>query len=73
MLQMKKVIPVFRECDFQISLYDGSVFIDFSVNGSNLIFIRAISFDGYGFTGLGNDAVPMDKKDSEQFLFWFCF
>lgn len=70
MLQMKKVFPVFRECDFQVNLLDGSIFIDFKVNNEKLVFINSISFDGYGFTDLYPDPVPLNKKDSEQFLFW---
>lgn len=70
MLQMVKVFPVCRECDFQLSLLDGCIFVDLKVNNDKLIFINAISFDGYGFTGLYPDPVPLDKKESEQFLYW---
>ena len=70
MLQMVKVFPVCRECDFQLSLLDGCIFVDLKVNNDKLIFINAISFDGYGFTGLYPDPVPLDKKESEQFFYW---
>ena len=67
---MVKVFPVCRECDFRLSLLDGCIFVDLKVNNDKLIFINAISFDGYGFTGLYPDPVPLDKKESEQFLYW---
>ena len=70
MLQMVKVFPVCRECDFQLSLLDGCIFVDLKVYNDKLIFINAISFDEYGFTGLYSDPVPLDKKESEQFLYW---
>ena len=70
MLQMVKVFPVCRECDFQLSLLDGCIFVDLKVYNDKLIFINAISFDGYGFTSLYPDSVPLDKKESEQFLYW---
>ena len=67
---MVKVFPVCRECDFQLSLLDGCIFVDLKVYNDKLIFINAISFDGYGFTSLYPDFVPLDKKESEQFLYW---
>ena len=59
MLQMVKVFPVCRECDFQLSLLDGCIFVDLKVNNDKLIFINAISFDGYGFTGINPHPFPL--------------
>ena len=37
-----------RPCRFCLSLQDGSVFADFDVDEEGRVFLRRISFDGYG-------------------------
>lgn len=37
-----------RPCRFCLSLQDGSVFADFDVDDDGHVFLRRISFDGYG-------------------------
>jgi hypothetical protein len=40
--------PPFRACRFCLSLQEGSVFADFDVDEESRVFLRRISFDGYG-------------------------
>lgn len=55
-----------RPCRFCLSLQDGSVFADFDVDEKGGVFLRRISFDGYGCC---NGAFrTMNAENSEQLI-----
>lgn len=56
-----------RIADFYIGVDDGSVFIDFNKNEQNLIYIKGISFDGYGYCHLDDKVIPMNEANSQRF------
>jgi hypothetical protein len=58
--------PPFRECHFCLCLQKGSVFADFDVDKEGLVFLRRISFDGYGCCN--GDFNKMKAEDSRRLI-----
>lgn len=61
-------MPESRKADFYLGCLDGSVFLDFNYSEENRIYLRRISFDGYGCCNIGNNAICLDNKLSQDFL-----
>ena len=55
-----------RPCRVCLCLQGGSVFADFDVDGEGRVFLRRISFDGYGCCN--GEFRSMTVEDSRQFL-----
>jgi hypothetical protein len=53
-----------RSCRFCLSLQDDSVFADFDVDDRGLVFLRRISFDGYGCCDVPETIKRMSNADS---------
>lgn len=53
-----------RPCNFCLCLQGGSVFADFDLDASGNVFLRGISFDGYGYCGPGDTVRTMNAEDS---------
>ena len=64
----KTTMPGSRPADFHLGCLDGCVFMDFNHSANNRISLDAISFDGYGYYGVGENAKPMNEKDSGAFI-----
>jgi len=64
----RTTMPETRKADFYLGCLDGSVFIDFNCSNENLIYLRRISFDGYGCCSIVNNATCLDHKLSKEFL-----
>ena len=47
LVQTYPVMPT-RPCRFCLCLQDGSIYADFDTDDADIIFLRRISFDGYG-------------------------
>ena len=58
-----------RPCRYCLSLQDDSVFADFDVNDEGRIYLRRISFDGYGCCNI-NSARLMSENVSRNFVRW---
>ncbi len=66
--------PPFRKCVFCLSLQGGSVFADFDLDSERNVFLRRISFDGYGCCNgdfkkmtAGNSRLLIDAVDRDIF------
>lgn len=57
-----------RKADYFLGCLGGSVFIDFCTSIENEIYLKRISFDGYGCCELQNFNNKLDKIDSEKFI-----
>jgi hypothetical protein len=57
-----------RPCRFCLALQDDSVFADFDVDGEGLVYLRMISFDGYGACGVPPTIKRMPTDDSRSLL-----
>lgn len=57
-----------RKADYFLGCLGGSVFIDFCTSIENEIYLKRISFDGYGCCELQNFDNKLDKIDSEKFI-----
>jgi len=57
-----------RPCSFCLSLQGGSVFADFDTDDAGLIFLRRISFDGFGCCKVGDSITRMSSSDSRLLL-----
>ena len=64
----KTVMPGTRKADIYLGCFDGSVFLDFIISTDNLIFLRRISFDGYGCCNLDGTTESLSVRDSQVFL-----
>lgn len=64
----KTYMPDSRNSDFYLGCLDGSIFLDFNYSNDNLVYLRRISFDGYGCCNIDNNAVCLDYKLSNDFL-----
>ncbi|GAB5526974.1 MAG: hypothetical protein Roseis2KO_48460 [Roseivirga sp.] len=64
---VKTSMPDTRPADYYLSCLGGCVFIDFDLGDNGLIYLRRISFDGYGCCRLSQEAIPFDKSDSALF------
>lgn len=63
----KTTMPQTRKADYYLGCLDSSVFIDFNLNKDNQIYLRRISFDGYGCCEIENSK-PLDYRDSIKFV-----
>jgi hypothetical protein len=59
-------MPASRPADYYIGCLGGSVYIDFDNYDNEHIYLKRISFDGYGCCNL-SQAIPMNKVDSQTF------
>jgi hypothetical protein len=57
-------MPDSRPADYYLGCLDDSVFIDFNNYNSEQVFLKRISFDGYGCCKLNDQVIPMSKDDS---------
>lgn len=57
-----------RPCSFCLSLQGGGVFADFDTDGTGNVFLRRISFDGYGCCEAGESITRMSSGDSHLLL-----
>ena len=64
----KTNMPDSRKADFYLGCLDGSVFLDFNCSNENLIYLRRVSFDGFGCCNIDNNAICLDSKLSKNFL-----
>jgi len=60
-------MPESRPADYYIGCLDGCVFIDFNNKQDDKIYLKRISFDGYGCCNLNGDVVPLSTEDSAAF------
>lgn len=58
-----------RPCRYCLSLQGDSVFADFDINDSSNVYLRRISFDGYGCCRV-DEVRPMSDEDSHSFVRW---
>ena len=65
----KAYFPSSRKADFHLGYLDGSVFFDFEFSDEMTIFLRRISFDGYGCCNIPNKKYSLDIEASKQFLY----
>jgi hypothetical protein len=68
----KTNMPDSRNADFYLGCLDGSIFLDFNCSNENLIYLRRISFDGFGCCNIDNNAICLDSKLSKDFLDEIC-
>lgn len=61
-------MPESRKADFYLGCLDGSVFLDFNYNTSKQIYLRRISFDGYGCCNINNNIQCLNEKSSIDFV-----
>ena len=64
----KTTMPESRKADFYLGCLNGSVFLDFNSSTENLIYLRRISFDGYGCCNIDNNVSYLDYKLSKDFI-----
>ena len=57
-----------RPCSFCLSLQGGSVFADFDTDDAAIVFLRRISFDGFGCCQVGESIKKMSSRDSRLLL-----
>ena len=57
-----------RPCSFCLSFREGSVFADFDRDGTDIVSLRRISFDGYGCCEVGESITRMSPGDSRLLL-----
>jgi hypothetical protein len=65
-----QIHPVMRSrpCLFCLALQDGSVFADFDTDDDDRVFLRGISFDSFGYCGVGQSVTKMNAADSRFLL-----
>lgn len=61
-----------RPCSFCLCLQGGSVFADFDADGAGIVWLRRISFDGYGCCDAGSSVTRMSAADSRLLLQAVC-
>ena len=61
-------MPPSRRADFQFGFFEGSIFIDFNLNEDDIIYLKKISFDGYGCDTLEDNLVVLNSEDSIEFV-----
>jgi hypothetical protein len=64
----KTIMPGSRKADFYLGCLDGAVFLDFNLTNEKLIYLRRISFDGYGCCNIENATNILNEKSSNRFL-----
>jgi len=60
-------MPASRPADYYLGYMEGSVFLDFNNNADNKVYLKRISFDGYGCYDLGEQSIPLNAEDSKAF------
>ncbi|WP_367391269.1 hypothetical protein [Lewinella sp. LCG006] len=63
----KTSMPKSRKADYHLGCLDGSVFMDFNLSKDKRIYLKRISFDGYGCCELGTSH-KLDKEGSKEFV-----
>ena len=58
-----------RPCHYCLSLQGDSVFADFDISDNGHVYLRRISFDGYGCCTVA-EIRPMSAEDSSNFVKW---
>lgn len=61
-------MPPSRPAAYYLGCLDSSVFIDFNLKKDQSVYLRRISFDGYGCCNLPPEVAPMSKGDSTLFM-----
>jgi hypothetical protein len=64
----KHSMPATRKADYHLGCLDGSVFIDLNLSEDNRIYLRRISFDGYGCCNLDDVVNSLSYEDSLRFI-----
>lgn len=64
----KITMPDTRKADFYLGCLEGSVFLDINFSTDDLIYLRRISFDGYGCCNLDNISKNLDNDLSKEFV-----
>jgi len=60
-------MPTSRPADYYLGYMDGCVFLDFNNYNDDRIYLKRISFDGYGCYDLETNWEPLDTEDSKTF------
>ena len=60
-------MPASRPADYCLGYMDGSVFIDFNNLDNGCIYLKRISFDGYGCCELTSNIAALNKVESDDF------
>ena len=63
----KTTMPPTRAADFYLGYLDGAIFMDFNLSKMESIYLKRISFDGYGCCTI-NNSVSLDQGDSALFV-----
>jgi hypothetical protein len=61
-------MPDSRKADYYLGCLNSSVFIDFNRSEDNRIYLRRISFDGYGCCNLDIKVNHLNHQDSQNFI-----
>ena len=64
----KTTMPETRKADYFLGCLEGAVFMDFCTSNKHKIYLKRISFDGYGCCELQNVDHTLDQIDSEKFV-----
>lgn len=64
----KTTMPKTRKADYYLGCLDSAVFIDFNRTGDNRIYLRRISFDGYGCCNLDQGFNCLNFSKSNKFI-----
>jgi len=67
-IEIYRSIPATRVALFRLALQEGSVFADFDSDARGLLFLRRISFDGYGCCEPKPLVDAMSQGDSHSLL-----
>ena len=57
-----------RPCRFCLCLQGGAVFADFDTTATDHVYLRRISFDGFGCCDTDQTSSKMDRSESEALL-----
>lgn len=60
-------MPETRQADYHLGCLGGSVFIDFNLNNIGQVYLKRISFDGYGCCEI-KKTKTLDQNDSIIFV-----
>ncbi len=61
-------MPDSRPASIHLGCLDGSVFIDFDFMGNGCLFLKGISFDGYGYCGMNKEVIPLSLERTIRFM-----
>ncbi len=59
--------PPSRHSDFYLGCHEGAVFMNFNCTAQQCIYLKSISFDGYGYCDQPLEAHQLSPRDSERF------